>query len=108
MVIRSLAPDGPEASVLDDVCVCVAWLMIKTALTKWLTPPPLPVITNVNDPAGALAGRMTVSAETKSGVAEGTLNTVLAPKGAPVTVNETRELKPFKAATLTVYETVCP
>lgn len=109
MVIRSLALDVVEVSVLDDdVCVCVAWLMIRTALAKWLTPPPLPVIANVNDPAGALAGSVTVSVETKFGVAEGTLKTVLAPEGAPVTVNETCELKPFKAATLTVYETVCP
>lgn len=109
MVIRPLAPHGPELVVLDDeVCVCVAWLMIKTTLAKWLTPPPLPLIANVNDPVGALAGSVTVSVETKDGVAEGTLKTVLAPEGAPVTVNETCELKPFRAATLTVYDTVCP
>jgi hypothetical protein len=116
MVIRPLGPDGPEVSVFDDedvdvedegdndveLCVCVAWLMIKTALAKWLTPPPLPVIANVNDPVGALAGSVTVSVEAKSGVAEGTLKTVLAPVGAPVTVNETCELKPFNAATFTV------
>jgi hypothetical protein len=92
----------------DELCVCVAWLMIKTAFAKWLTPPPLPVIANVNDPVGALAGSVTVSVEAKFGAAEGTLKTVLAPEGAPVTVNETCELKPFKAATLTVYDTVCP
>lgn len=92
----------------DELCVCVAWLMIKTAFAKRLTPPPLPVIANVNDPVGEFAGSVTVSVETKFGVAEGTLKTVLAPEGAPVTVNETCEPKPFIAATLTVYDTVCP
>jgi hypothetical protein len=109
MVIRSLG-DGAVLWVLDveELCVCVAWLMIKTALARWLTPPPLPAIANVNDPVGVLAGSVTVSVEAKFGVAEGTLKTALAPEGAPVTVNETCELKPFIAATLTVYDTVCP
>ena len=70
--------------------------MVRTTLATLLCPPPLPVIVNVNEPIDTLAGSVTVSVEAKFGVPDGTLKTVLAPEGAPVTVNETCELKPFK------------
>jgi hypothetical protein len=91
-----------------EVCVVVAAFTVRTRLAIWANPPPLPVTVNVYEAVGASVGNVTVSVETKFGVAEGLLNTPLAPEGNPETDNETCELKPLRALTLTEYDTVCP
>ena len=53
----------------------------------------------VNVPVGTFVGRVIVSAESKSGVADETLRTAFAPGGAPEMVRETGELNPFRAVT---------
>ena len=78
------------------------WFTIRSAFATRPIPPPVPVIVSVNDPIGTFVGSVTVSIEPKLGVAEGTLRTPLASGGSPETVNETCELKPLRATTLTV------
>lgn len=72
------------------------------------SPPPVPFTSNVNDPVGAFAGRVTVRAEAKLGVPEEMVKTPLAPEGNPDTDSETWELKPFKPTTLIWYVAVPP
>jgi hypothetical protein len=86
----------------------MAALTVKTRLATWLNPPPLPVTVNVYEPVGTSPGSVTVSVEAKFGVPDGLLKTPLAPDGNPETDNETCELKPLRAATLTKYDAVCP
>jgi hypothetical protein len=50
-------------------------------------------------PLGAFVESVIVSAESKSGVPDGTLRTGFAPAGAPETVRDTGELNPFRDPT---------
>jgi hypothetical protein len=77
-------------------------------LATWINPPPLPVTVKVYEAAATFPGNVIVSVEAKFGVPEGLLKTPLAPEGNPETDNETWELKPLRAATLTEYDTICP
>jgi hypothetical protein len=58
----------------------------------------------VKEPVGALLGIGTVSVDEKSGEDDGMLNTPSTPAGSPVTVKETRELKPLSPTTWTEYD----
>jgi len=102
MLIRSLVV------CVEDVCITEDALTVRTRLATWLNPPPLPVTANVNEPVDTFSGNVTVSVEAKFGVAEGLLNTPLAPEGNPETDTDTGELKPLRASTLTEYDIVCP
>jgi hypothetical protein len=82
--------------------------MTRITLATWLVPPPAPVTVNVNGPVGAFDDRVSVRVESKFGVPEGVLKAPLTPDGNPDVVNETGELKPFSAATLTLNETIWP
>jgi len=113
MVIRSLMPGRlVTACVLDvsvgDVCVARAWLMVRPMLATLLNPPPVAVTVNVNEPVSMFVGSVTVNVEAKLGVPMAMLKAPFAPDGNPDTDNETCELNPFNATTLTEYETVCP
>jgi hypothetical protein len=106
MLIRPLELSVEENEV--EVCVVAAALTVRTRLATWVSPPPLPVTINVYEAVCTSVGNVTVSVETKFGVAEGLLNTPLAPEGNPETDNDTCELKPLRASTFTEYDTVCP
>jgi hypothetical protein len=80
--------------------------MFKMRLAALFSPPPVPVTVSVNDPVGAFAGSVTVSAESKLGVPDVMVKTP--PEGNPDTDKVTCELKPFKLTTLIWYVVVPP
>ena len=90
------------------VDVCVIGLMFKTRLAALFSPPPVPFTSNVNDPVGAFAGSVTVSAEAKLGVPDVMVKTPLAPEGNPDTERVTWDLKTFKLTTFIWYVVVPP
>jgi hypothetical protein len=106
MLIRPLDVSVEEGEV--EVCVVVAALTVRTRLATCVNPPPFPVTVKVYEVVDTSLGNVTVSVEAKFGVAEGLLNTPLAPGGNPETDNDTCELKPLRASTFTEYDTVCP
>ena len=82
--------------------------MLKTRLAALFSPPPVPFTSNVNDPVGAFAGSVTVSAEAKWGVPDVMVKTPLAPEGNPDTDRVTWDLKTFKLTTFIWYVVVPP
>jgi hypothetical protein len=80
--------------------------MTKTTFATLVNPPPDPVMVNVNDPVGELAGIVSVRVEEKSGTEDWTLKVPPTPAGSPASDNEICELNPFKPTTFTEYEVV--
>jgi hypothetical protein len=77
-------------------------VMVRVAVTEWLSDPLLPLIARVELPAGVLPVVVTVSVELVPGVIDVGLKAAVVPLGRPLTDKFTVPVNPFNAEALTV------